>query len=234
MTESLISLNRHQLAYGEIACFHRPSLKLLKNLKKDHGITFVTSILSDNDNPQELESTCKKSGLKWTMVNISGISESLLKNQDVFERFRQGIFYAGYNLAMGESILIHCNGGVHRTGAFTYALLRYHGLDQEESLEILHHLRPEAYNCGLHRLEIAEKFSKMIQNESIAMSDIDLLGMNEKDYFNSKDDPLLWVKLGISQEYVNISMCITDTGLSKINLGISLYVDLKVLSTDFI
>jgi protein-tyrosine phosphatase len=45
------------------------------------------------------------------------------------------------SLAEGESVMIHCAAGIHRTGMVAYALLRLNGYEPEESFEALADMR---------------------------------------------------------------------------------------------
>jgi protein-tyrosine phosphatase len=45
-------------------------------------------------------------------------------------------------LETGESVLVHCSAGIHRTGMLTFALFRWLGLSEPEALAVLATIRP--------------------------------------------------------------------------------------------
>ena len=57
-----------------------------------------------------------------------------------------------------NKILIHCSAGVHRTGTFTYSLLRRAGFSKEETMDLLYDIRPvTARQVGEERIQFAEE-----------------------------------------------------------------------------
>ena len=53
--------------------------------------------------------------------------------------------------------MIHCAAGVHRTGTTTYTLLRWSGMQPNEAMDALLHIRKETHKgVGDWRIELAE------------------------------------------------------------------------------
>ena len=46
-------------------------------------------------------------------------------------------YYLFTRMDQGQTILIHCSAGIHRTGMLAYSLLRWRGLDDTEAMQIL-------------------------------------------------------------------------------------------------
>lgn len=60
-------------------------------------------------------------------------------------------------VAAGEHVLVHCAAGIHRTGFFTYALLRLCGFGPEETMLKLDEIRHvTAAQGGAHRFALSE------------------------------------------------------------------------------
>jgi protein-tyrosine phosphatase len=57
-------------------------------------------------------------------------------------------------LEAGESILLHCSAGIHRTGMVAFALLRWRGASPEEALGLIEALCPET-RTGLREVRLA-------------------------------------------------------------------------------
>lgn len=43
----------------------------------------------------------------------------------------------------GNSLLIHCSAGIHRTGMVAYGLLRWRGLDPSQAMKLIDNIRRE-------------------------------------------------------------------------------------------
>jgi protein-tyrosine phosphatase len=43
----------------------------------------------------------------------------------------------------GNSLLIHCSAGIHRTGMVAYGLLRWRGLDRSQAMQLIDSMRRE-------------------------------------------------------------------------------------------
>ncbi len=43
----------------------------------------------------------------------------------------------------GNSLLIHCSAGIHRTGMVAYGLLRWRGLDRVQAMKLIDSIRRE-------------------------------------------------------------------------------------------
>lgn len=56
---------------------------------------------------------------------------------------RQGLQELVRAIEAGESVLIHCSAGMHRTGMMAFAVLRWLGTAQAEALNLIHTMRPQ-------------------------------------------------------------------------------------------
>ncbi len=67
-----------------------------------------------------------------------------------------------------ETVLIHCAAGIHRTGVFTYTLLRMDGKGQKEAYDSLKLAREDTHRgVGDWRIKLAEDYlvSRLIKYE---------------------------------------------------------------------
>ena len=135
---------------GHLAIGHRPSTKLVSDLKLQNT-THLLTLLSEGEGSTDVKSLCKKSDLSWLwypMKSASSPSEDRLQElADLFQEMES-------ILNDGGKIYVHCSAGIHRTGMITFAFLRFIGLSIEEAESKLAELRPTtSEGVGEERME---------------------------------------------------------------------------------
>ena len=125
---------------GRLALSERPKIKEIKRLKADKCDRVVTILSAQGDNARSIGKEVTAQGMQWDWVKVSTATDYspaeylLLKNAII--RTREA-------LEKGESVLVHCSAGRHRTGVLAYCVLRKGGMTHEESLQIIGQMRPE-------------------------------------------------------------------------------------------
>lgn len=115
---------------GRIALSHRPKLKDIAKLP-DLGCRRVVTIQGMREAPGQIERAVRQAGLAWTWIAVGNARFPAGENDRLFRRGLQELVAA---VEAGESVLIHCSAGIHRTGMLTFALLRWLGHSQDEAL----------------------------------------------------------------------------------------------------
>ncbi|GAA5071441.1 protein-tyrosine phosphatase family protein [Nocardia iowensis] len=151
------SLEFVHLGRGALAVTHRPKVKLLPAMRAA-GVTHLVTLLSRREGALMVGTAAKAAGLEWIWVEIAN-------GRQPPPACRHEIVAALTMLAEllddGAEVVIHCSAGIHRTGMFTYALLRTCGLDPDESMDVLARLRAAtAAGVGAERLAWTEQLSK--------------------------------------------------------------------------
>lgn len=209
---------------GQIAIGSRPSLKALSALKALSPCNCVFSLLHAEEDLAILEQECMKLGLAWTNVQIRGANKQTLRSDIAREAIEMGLNEARKRLAAGESLFIHCAGGVHRTGFFTYTLLRLEGYSRLAALEAIKTMRLRTYqSCGQFRFELAEKWVQSIQFGT----EMDISGQNsafqdciQTEFVRGEEIPLLWMDISLlSDQEIAISCHITNGQMTKVVEG---------------
>lgn len=125
---------------GQIAIGGRPSLQLIEKLKAEH-CTIIVTLLRESEKHIALEigSKAKELEIDWEWLPLSASS---LPTGDTLEKVKVRMEILEKRLKEGARIFIHCAAGLHRTGAFTYGLLRFLGNSVLTSKEKIAQMRP--------------------------------------------------------------------------------------------
>jgi protein tyrosine phosphatase (PTP) superfamily phosphohydrolase (DUF442 family) len=137
-----MKLNWVEVGGGRLALSHRPRLKAIAGFA-GQGCQRVLTLQGEDESPGQIGAAVRKAGLAWTWVKI-GDGRFPVGKADL--AMRQGLHDMVACLKAGESVLIHCSAGIHRTGMFTFALLRSLGLSEPEALEKIALMRPHTRN----------------------------------------------------------------------------------------
>ena len=218
------SFEKYDLLNGSIILFHKPSFAFLKKISLKYCDTVVT-LQWQSEHPHEVSNSCNKLNLSWIWCPIKAINYNLLQNAELFRKLFEQLLNTKELLIEKQKILIHCAAGIHRTGFFSYILLRLCDHTHHETIQVFQIIRPEILEkIGKHRLEIAEKFyEKMIGNE-VFIPHFDSLGMIETDFIKESLNPLLWIKVLFNQNIAKISFCITSGDLEKMIVGLEIFL----------
>jgi len=222
--QEVAALRWTPLSHGRIAISSRPSLKTLSALKEATPCTSVFSLLHADEDLPILEHHCAKLALAWINVQIRGANKHSLRTTSVLETIQRGLREAQGRLAAGEALFIHCAGGVHRTGFFTYALLRLEGLSRAGAFDAIREMRLRTYqSCGQFRYELAEKLVQNMKNGA----QIDISSANsafqdclQSEFVRGEEIPLLWIDMSlVSDQEIAISVNITNGLMTKVIEG---------------
>jgi protein-tyrosine phosphatase len=123
---------------GQLALSNRPKLKDIAKLTAA-GCQRIVTIQGRNELPGQIERAAKAAGLEWTWVPVS---HGKTPDDEADRHLRCGLFELATAIEAGESVLVHCSAGIHRTGMLAFALLRWLGLTEPEALELLAAMRP--------------------------------------------------------------------------------------------
>ncbi len=152
---SIVLVNWVQVRNGFISVGHRPGSKLVKDLKLQ-GASSILTLLAESEGAKTVRQLSRNNDLDWAWYPMSSAAPP---KKDRYEEIIRLFDNLKTNLDAGGKIYIHCSAGIHRTGMITYAFLRYHGLDSEQSLQKMLELRKDTYhNVGDHRIQWGEDF----------------------------------------------------------------------------
>ncbi len=123
---------------GRLSTWHRPKLRAIRYLPAA-GCDRLVTLLSEREGAREIGAAVEEAGMAWTWLPLAS-GNPPEGRQDA--RIRSGVETLAEYLAAGESILLHCSAGIHRTGMIALALLRLCGLEEDAALELLERARP--------------------------------------------------------------------------------------------
>ncbi len=139
MTQSPVSLNFLPVGTGRMALLHRPGGRIISGLP-GLGCRRVVTLLSDREGAAHIGARVHAVGLAWTWLPLENAN---YPTGEVDARLRAFVPVLSGLLDAGESVLIHCSAGQHRTGMLAYGLLRWRGLSASAALEALCQMRPQ-------------------------------------------------------------------------------------------
>jgi len=151
------------LLQGSIACWHRPTPNQLHLFRHQTPCTFVVTCQGPGESPEEVKKACEVVGLKWLWVRMTGANGALMGSATFQRPVIAGLATVREAVAAGEHVLVHCAAGIHRTGFFTYALLRICGFGSEEAMKKLDEIRHvTAAQGGAHRFALSEDLASRL------------------------------------------------------------------------
>lgn len=138
---------------GALAVTHRPRVRQLPAMRST-GVTHLVTLLSRREGALDIGSAARAAGLDWIWVELAnGQQPPPPRHQEIVTALTTLVPL----LHNGAKVVIHCSAGIHRTGMFTYALLRACDLDADEAMASLARLRAAtADGVGAQRLGWAE------------------------------------------------------------------------------
>lgn len=122
---------------GHLAIGHRPSAKLVSDLKLQNA-THILTLLSEHEGALLIRSTTIQQQMEWLWFPMESAKppteEQLTVLAQIFVEMNE-------ILNNGGNIYLHCSAGIHRTGMISYAFLRFIGNEHEEAIQLLQALR---------------------------------------------------------------------------------------------
>jgi protein-tyrosine phosphatase len=126
---------------GRLWARGRPGMRLVATLPS-LGCTRVVTLLAEREGARELGAAVERAGLAWTWLPLDN---GRPPPDAVRARLLAGLPAIVDALRAGESVLVHCAAGIHRTGMVTYALLRLLGLPPADAQALLARIRRETF-----------------------------------------------------------------------------------------
>lgn len=124
---------------GRLALSERPKLKEIQRLASD-GCDRVVTILGPGEQAGMIGEQVASCGMRWEWLKV-GNAGRLTDGEKAL--FRKSVGIVEDAVLSGESVLVHCSAGLHRTGMFANALLRKGCVPQDRCLEIIGETRRE-------------------------------------------------------------------------------------------
>jgi protein tyrosine phosphatase (PTP) superfamily phosphohydrolase (DUF442 family) len=135
---------------GRVALSHRPKLKDIAKLP-EQGCQRMVTIQGPHESPSQIEKAVRQAALTWTWI---AVGDGKFPEGEAHRLLSQGVKEVAAAVQAGESVLIHCSAGIHRTGMFAFALLRWLEFSETEALEKIAEMRPHTRE-GMHADHIA-------------------------------------------------------------------------------
>ena len=138
-------MNLISVGNGQLTLRGKPGRRFFEDITS-LNLSRIITLLSEREGASELGQLVLTHDIQWTWIPLenaqypTGDSHELLKaNLPVISSY----------LDAGESILIHCAAGIHRTGMLAYAVLRYRGYSIEQAQSMIAEMRQHTQN-GMH------------------------------------------------------------------------------------
>jgi protein-tyrosine phosphatase len=122
---------------GRIALSNRPKLKSIAKLR-DGGCQRIITIQGRKEQPKQIANAAHDAGILWTWIPVENGS---FPNGEIDRLMRIEVQNLAKNIEMGESVLVHCSAGIHRTGMFVFGLCRWLGYSEVEALKLISDMR---------------------------------------------------------------------------------------------
>jgi len=124
---------------GWLALYHRPRHDTFK-LARQAGCTHVVTLLKESEFAERYGAQARNAGLTWYWLPVPN---GKYPEGEVNERLLAAMPELSRLLDEGNSLLIHCSAGIHRTGLVSYALLRWRGIPSDAAMQIIRESRVE-------------------------------------------------------------------------------------------
>jgi predicted protein tyrosine phosphatase len=141
---------------GRLALNHRPRRVDFSALR-EMGCTHIVTLLREDEGAQAIGSLAREAGLAWVWVPVPNGKYPV---GEVHERLVNALPELSALLDQGNSLMIHCSAGIHRTGTVAYGLLRWRGLNRKQALKVIRQIREDtAEGMGEKRMCWGDEFA---------------------------------------------------------------------------
>lgn len=137
--KSEVEVNFVKVGNGRIALYHRPKgtdFPLLREM----GCTHIVTLLKESEHAEKYGKLTTEAGLEWVWLSVPN---GKYPQGEIHERIIQAMPVLSQLLNEGNSLLIHCSAGIHRTGTIAYGLLRWRGVESKKAMALIHKMRKE-------------------------------------------------------------------------------------------
>lgn len=153
--QDIESIDWIRVGNGSMAIGHRPSKKLIQDIRLQSG-THIFTLLSESEGAKSIQKETLKESMRWIWF---GMRSAMPPEKERIPELLSVFSTLDKALKTKAKIYIHCSAGIHRTGMISYAFLRYLGLSSSEAKVLLYKLRPTTRKeVGKERLEWGERF----------------------------------------------------------------------------
>lgn len=118
---------------GRLGLDHRPKQASFPLLKAA-GCDVVVTLLAVREGAEGIGALVQQAGMEWIWLPLENGN---LPQGEVHARLAVAVAGLSTRLDQGQTLLIHCSAGIHRTGMLAYGLLRWRGLEEAECLRII-------------------------------------------------------------------------------------------------
>jgi len=135
----------------------KPGRKFFATLSQT-PCTRIVTLLSQREGALQIGHWVQACGITWTWLPLENGQPPV---RDAHHRLCEALPVLAEALNQGESLMIHCAAGIHRTGMMAYALLRVMDFSAEDALAQIAAMRQETHD-GLRadRLQWGEMAAK--------------------------------------------------------------------------
>jgi protein-tyrosine phosphatase len=150
---------------GRLALLHRPRRVDFPNLP-NIGCTHLVTLLKESEGARQIGEMANNAGLSWVWLPVPN---GKYPEGEVHELLAQALPELSKLLDEGNSLLIHCSAGIHRTGTVAYGLLRWRGMDRKKALSVIRRSRKETYEgVGAKRLRWGDDVGREINVKEVS------------------------------------------------------------------
>src|SRR5512133_1317950 len=118
---------------GRLGLDHRPRQASFPLLKAA-GCDVVVTLLSAREGAEGIGVLTQQAGMDWVWL---ALENGNLPQGEAHQCLAAAVPELSARLDGGQTLLIHCSAGIHRTGMLAYGLLRWRGLAEAECLRIM-------------------------------------------------------------------------------------------------
>eukprot|EP01060_Flectonema_neradi_P004429 TRINITY_DN12857_c0_g1_i1.p1 TRINITY_DN12857_c0_g1~~TRINITY_DN12857_c0_g1_i1.p1 ORF type:complete len:247 (+),score=36.63 TRINITY_DN12857_c0_g1_i1:76-741(+) len=138
---------------GGLTLMHFPGAKHIKALSES-GCDIVVTLQKDAEGAQNVGKLCEKVGIKWIQIDFWKLFHKK-QHDELYDEVQK----VATHLRKGANIMIHCAAGIHRTGMFSYSVLRSLGYTSKAAVASLESLRTITFKrVGYERIVSIEQF----------------------------------------------------------------------------
>jgi protein-tyrosine phosphatase len=124
---------------GRLALYHRPRREMFASLRRK-GCTHIVTLLKDTEDANFYGELARQAGMEWIWLPVPN---GKYPKKETHERLINAMPELSRLLDEGNTLLVHCSAGIHRTGTVAYGLLRWRGMGGERAMQIIHRSRKE-------------------------------------------------------------------------------------------